>query len=364
MRVLIMAGGTGGHIFPALAVAKRLIAQGHTVRWLGSRYGMEGEVTTANDIPIYYIKILAMRGKSIFSLLTAPWRLSRALFQSLLVMWRYKPDLVLGMGGYVTGPAGLAAWLTRKKLIIHEQNAVAGMTNEILARLADKVMEGFPQSFSGKVSTNFTGNPVREDFCKVLPPQQRMSDAPNSRLKILVIGGSGGARALNNLLPQLLRIWPNNSPPLVWHQAGKKNAEDAQQAYRDEGFAVTVNDPHAEAIRLVDFIHDMPSAYTWADLIICRSGALTVAEIAAVGVASILIPYPYAVDDHQTKNARYLADSGAALIVQEKDINIPLLLNKLLEFSADKRQLHTMAQKAFELSKPNALDLVVDLIDQ
>lgn len=173
MRVLIMAGGTGGHIFPALAVAKRLIQQGHTVHWLGSRYGMEGEVTAANNIPIHYIKILALRGTGLKAKLTAPWRLLRALMQSIAVMLKFKPDLVLGMGGYVTGPAGMAAWLTRKKLIIHEQNAKAGMTNEILARFSATVLTGFPQSFSTKVATQFTGNPVREDFCKVLPPAQR-----------------------------------------------------------------------------------------------------------------------------------------------------------------------------------------------
>lgn len=358
MRVLIMAGGTGGHIFPALAVAKRLIQDGHTVHWLGSRYGMEGEVTATHNIPIYFIKILAIRGKKFSDNLTAPFRLLRALAQSLQVMLKFKPDLVLGMGGYVTGPAGLAAWLTRKKLIIHEQNATAGMTNEILARMADKVMVGFPQSFSSKVVTKFTGNPVREDFCKVLPLKQRLQNRLDSSLKILIIGGSGGARALNNLIPQLLSTWPELQKPMIWHQAGKKNIQDAKHAYQEHGLNVVIN-KQLDNIKLVDFIDDMPSAYSWADIIICRSGALTVAEIAAVGVASILIPYPYAVDDHQTKNARYLADAGAAIILQEKDLKLEQLRDLLLEFSADQTKLQSMAQVALSLAKPDALDLVV-----
>lgn len=359
MRILIMAGGTGGHIFPALAVAKRLIQQGHTVHWLGSRYGMEGEITAANNIPIHFIKIVGLRGKNLSTKLLAPGRLVLAFLQSLMVMLQFKPNLVLGMGGYVTGPAGLAAWLLRKKLVIHEQNATAGMTNEILARFSHTVLEGFPQSFSAKIATKFTGNPVREDFIKVVPPLER-PPKPTPPLHILIIGGSAGARALNNLMPRVLQGWPDSTPPVLWHQAGKKNIQDAQQAYLNAGFNVAINDVNATDIKLVDFIEDMPSAYLWADLIICRAGALTVAEIAAIGVASILIPYPYAVDDHQTKNAAYLTRAGAAIIMQERDLNLEQLRALLLDFSANPHKLQAMAAAAYSLAKPDALDLVVN----
>lgn len=359
MRILIMAGGTGGHIFPALAVAKRLIAQGHEVHWLGSRYGMEGEVTAANGIPIHFIKILGIRGKGLATKFAAPINLLRALLQSLIVMRKFKPNLVLGMGGYVTGPAGLAAWLSGVKLVIHEQNAVAGMTNKILARFSQTVMEGFPHSFPAKFKTLVTGNPVREGFYQIpTPHNRRASDQAN--LKILVIGGSAGARALNNLMPQLLEIWPQAAnKPKIWHQAGKKNILDAQNAYKSRGFDVQINSPENTDIRLVDFIDDMPKAYSWADLIICRSGALTVAEIAAIGVASILIPYPYAVDDHQTKNAQYLADAGAAIIIQERDLDPQKLCALLLDLQANPTKLQAMASAAYGMAKPAALDTVL-----
>ncbi len=357
MRILIMAGGTGGHIFPALAVAQRLMQQGHTVQWLGSRYGMEGEVTAANNIPINYISILGLRGNGLKRKLAAPWSLLRALLQSIGVMRRFKPDLVLGMGGYVTGPAGLAAWLCRVKLVIHEQNAVAGVTNKILARFSHKVLEGFPRSFPAKISTQVIGNPVREGFYHVAPPAQRIRDS-DPRLKILVIGGSSGARALNDLLPQILQQWPNAVTPQIWHQAGKKNIADAEQAYAAAGFNVNINDQNSP-VKLVDFIHDMPAAYSWADVIICRSGALTVAEIAAVGVASILIPYPYAVDDHQTKNAHYLADAGAAVIIQERDLQAGQVIALLQDLQVNPAKIQAMAQAAYSMAKPEALDLVV-----
>ncbi len=358
MRILIMAGGTGGHIFPALAVAKRLIAQGHIVHWLGSRYGMEGEVTAANGIPIHFIKVLGLRGKGLRTRLVAPIHLLRALLQSLLVMHKFKPDLVLGMGGYVTGPAGIAAWLSGIKLVIHEQNAVAGMTNKILARFSYKVMEGFPHSFPEKFTTLVTGNPVREGFYQTQTPHSRRA-SDNSKLKILVIGGSAGARALNNLIPQVLHLWPDANKPQIWHQAGKKNILDAENAYKSNGFDVRFNDPEATEIRLVDFIEDMPAAYRWANIVICRAGALTVSEIAAIGVASILIPYPYAVDDHQTKNAKYLADADAAVIIQERDLDPQKLCQILQDLYADPAKLQAMAQAAQNKAKPEALDVVL-----
>lgn len=356
MRVLIMAGGTGGHIFPALAVAKRLLQEGHIVEWVGTRHGMELSITHANGLRLHTISVAGLRGKGIVAKLLAPFKLTGALIQSLIIMHRFQPDVVLGMGGYVTGPAGLAAWILRKKLVIHEQNAIAGLTNQILAKFSYRVLEGFPNSFPNKVTTHLTGNPVREEFYKVLPPERRTYSAANSALKILIVGGSGGARALNNLIPQVLREWTGATKPTIWHQAGSKHIYNARQEYFNAGLDLNDN------IKLVDFIQDMPNAYAWADLVICRSGALTVAELAAAGVASILIPYPFAVDDHQTKNAQFLVDVGAAILIQERDLNVANLRTLLQDFAANPAKILAMAKAAHKVSKPEALNKVVNYL--
>lgn len=355
MRILIMAGGTGGHIFPALAVARKLIQHGHDVQWLGTYSGMEYGIATNNNIQIHCITIGGLRGKNLQTKLLAPWRLLRSLLQSIFVMLKFKPDLVLGMGGYVTGPAGLAAWLLRRKLVIHEQNAVAGFTNKILARLSYKVLAGFPKSFPCKTETKLTGNPVREEFHNLLPPEQRSNKDKDIDLKILVIGGSSGARTLNNIIPQIINSWVGEHKLMIWHQTGTKNITNAQQSYADCNI-----DIHNDNIKLVAFIEDMPSAYSWADIIICRAGALTIAEIAASGIASILIPYPYAVDDHQTKNAEYLSNAGAAIIIQERDLKLEKLRDLLIDFASKPHKLQAMAQAAYSLAKPDALRLVVE----
>lgn len=355
MRILIMAGGTGGHIFPALAVAKKLQQQGHTVHWLGAMNGMEAGITTVNAIPIHFISIGGIRGKGLVTKLLAPLRLFVALLQSLAIMLKFNPDVVLGMGGYVTGPAGLAAWLTGKRLVIHEQNAIAGMTNQILARFSYKVLEGFPGSFPNNIQARLTGNPVREGFAKLLSPEKRAARINNSALRILIIGGSGGARTLNDILPKVLSTWPANKlKPILWHQAGKKQLTDAKQSYEANDIKLI-----ASEVKLVDFINDMPSAFAWADIVICRAGALTIAEIASAGVASILIPYPYAVDDHQTKNAEYLVQANAAVIIQERDLTTAGLQQVLLDFMDNPEKLTAMAKAAYTLAKPQALDLVV-----
>ena len=362
MRVLIMAGGTGGHIFPALAVAKRLIQGGHTVHWLGTRNSMEATITSEHAIPIHYVNISGLRGKGIFTKILAPIKLGIALTQSILIMLSFKPNLVLGMGGYVTGPAGIAAWLTRRRLVIHEQNAIAGMTNQLLAKFSYRVLEGFPNSFPTQITTEVTGNPVREDFYKLLPPEKRTPKSPGSALKILVLGGSGGAQALNNILPQVLATWDTLPKPTVWHQAGAKHVKNALQAYQNSGINAQINMLVNSGIniKLVDFINDMPNAYAWADVVICRAGALTVAEIAAAGVASIFIPFPHAVDDHQTKNAQFLVKSGAALILDERELTVDKLRDMLKDLAANQGKLLTMAKAARKLAKPEALDKVVD----
>jgi len=361
MHILIMAGGTGGHIFPALAVAKKLLEQGHVVHWLGTSKGMEVEIATNNNIEIHRISIAGIRGKSLASKLLAPIRLTGALLQSLLVMLSFKPDVVLGMGGYVTGPAGIAAWLTRRRLVIHEQNAIAGMTNQILAKFSSKVLEAFPNSFPQTMATQLTGNPVREDFYKLIAPEKRSTKNSSSALKLLILGGSGGARALNNIMPQILSTWGGTQKLMLWHQAGAKHVDDAKQAYLSAGLNVEVNSlVNTSNIKLVDFIQDMPNAYAWADIVICRAGALTIAELAVAGVASILIPFPFAVDDHQTKNAQYLAQAGAAILVPEHEVTVLKLQSLLQDLAADPRKLLAMAKAAHKLAKPDALAKVVE----
>jgi len=349
-----MAGGTGGHIFPALAVAKKLLAQGHIVHWLGTKNSMEDNIASANNIQIHYISISGIRGKNLLTKLLAPVRLSWSLLQALAIMGSFKPDVVLGMGGYVTGPAGLAAWITRKRLVIHEQNAIAGMTNQILAKFSDHVLEAFPNSFPTKSKALVTGNPVREEFYSLLPPDKRVHRA-NAALKILVLGGSGGAQTLNKIIPQVLRNWTSEPKPIVWHQAGTKHLAATQQAYAAANVQLDLN-----TVKLVDFIQDMPNAYAWADVVICRAGALTIAELAAAGVASILIPYPFAVDDHQTKNAQHLVAANAAIIMQERDLNLETLSTLLHSLANDRAKLLTMAKAAHSLAQPQALDKVLE----
>ncbi len=358
MRVLVMAGGTGGHIFPALAVAKRLMQQGHEVHWLGANNGMEVDIAKANAIPIHTISISGVRGKNLATKLLAPVRVAGAVLQSIYVMQAFKPDVVLGMGGYVTGPAGIAAWLTRRRLVIHEQNAIAGMTNKILAKFSYCVLEAFPQSFPANIVASLTGNPVREDFHKLLPPEKRSNKNGNTALKILVLGGSGGAQALNNILPQVLQAWGATPKPMIWHQAGAKHLSKAQQAYASAGFDVTEITTSSN-VKLVPFIQDMPNAYAWADLVICRAGALTIAELAAAGTASILIPFPHAVDDHQTKNAQYLVQAGAAILLPESDLTTEKLLAILHELASSPSKLQIMAKAAHSVAQPLALDKVV-----
>lgn len=360
MQILIMAGGTGGHVFPALAVALRLLQDGHTVHWLGTRGGLEEDVAVKNGIPIHFIKVRGLRGKKLINKIMSPCMLMLSLLQAIWIILKVKPQAVLGMGGYVTGPGGIAAYLLRRRLVIHEQNAIAGMTNQILAKFSQCVLEGFPRSFPQKVITHVTGNPVRADFYKLIPPAQRFDKKDPGALKILVLGGSGGARAINNLTAELLADWGTDiQKPMVWHQAGKAHIADAQQAYLAKGFEIEINQLSSSNIKLVDFIQDMPNAYAWADIVICRAGALTIAELAAAGVPSILIPYPYAVDDHQTKNAEYLVKAGAAMLIQERDLNCTILRKNLQDLAHDRQRLAKMAVAAYSMAKPDALDLVV-----
>ena len=340
--VLIMAGGTGGHVYPALALARLLRRRAQPVVWLGTRKGLEARVIPAEQIPIEWLSVGGLRGKGVLTLLAAPFRLALALWQALRIMRRHRPAAVVGLGGFVTGPGGVAAWLMRRPLIIHEQNAVAGFTNRCLSHLADEVLEAFPHSFHNAVPTRTIGNPVREDIAAAATPQVRFAGR-YGQINVLVFGGSQGAVRLNTVVPLALAQLGGQQLN-VRHQAGARWHEAAVQNYAKSGVRAEVT----------AFIEDMAEAYGWADLVICRSGALTVCELAAVGVASILVPFPAAVDDHQTVNARYLVDRDAALLIADRDLTPQRLCEALQMLCKDRVPLLEMAIRARELAQPRA----------
>lgn len=349
-RILIMAGGTGGHVFPALAVAEQLRAQGFDVLWMGTRAGLEAEIVAKAGIPISFISINGLRGKSWLSWLLAPYKLGIAFLQSLFLIMKLKPALVVGMGGFVSGPGGFSAWLLDKPLLIHEQNAVPGLTNRYLARLANKVLEGFPGSFPAERQAIHTGNPVRPAIAAVPAPHVRMRER-GVPVRLLVLGGSLGAQALNELVPKSLQALRSEQRPEVWHQTGARNSTAAQTHYRQSNINV----------RLSPFIEDMAAAYAWADLVLCRAGALTIAELACAGVASILVPYPHAVDDHQTFNARYLSDTGGAILVPQMQLTPSYLAQLLARFHTSPERLLDMAEAARRRAQPDAASKVAAL---
>jgi UDP-N-acetylglucosamine--N-acetylmuramyl-(pentapeptide) pyrophosphoryl-undecaprenol N-acetylglucosamine transferase len=345
-RILIMAGGTGGHVFPALAVAHYLRDQGHQVSWLGTRRGMEAELVPAHGFEIDYISIAGLRGNGLLGWLAAPLRISRAVVQALGVMRRRQPQAVLGMGGFVTGPGGVAAKLSGAPLLIHEQNAIAGLTNRLLSHLANRVLEAFPDTFSGTMVSH-TGNPVRHDIAAIAAPAERFAGR-EGQLHLLVVGGSLGALALNEMLPRALALMPEAIRPEVRHQSGKRHQEITCVAYEAAGVKGEV----------MPFIDDMAAQYAWADLVICRAGALTVSELALAGVAAILVPYPHAVDDHQSANGEYLVSEQAAQLVQQCDLTETVLAQMLTAFCSDvnegRKSLLAMAQNARRLARPEA----------
>jgi UDP-N-acetylglucosamine--N-acetylmuramyl-(pentapeptide) pyrophosphoryl-undecaprenol N-acetylglucosamine transferase len=347
--VLIMAGGTGGHVFPALAVADELRSRGVPVVWLGTKAGIESRLVPEAGYPIEWMSITGLRGKNALTLLLAPVRITMACWQALMVLSRRKPCAVLGMGGFASGPGGLMAWLTRKPLLVHEQNAIAGLTNKILARFADVVLQAFPGVFK---AAQTTGNPVRQAICEIEEPVSRLAQrqAQQKNLRLLIIGGSLGAVKLNEVMPQALAKINKEHRPEVIHQTGMKNIESAKKSYADAG---------VEA-RVEAFIDDMPAVYQWADLVICRAGAMTVFELAAAGVAAILVPYPHAVDDHQTQNARYLEHSGAAIIRQQNDLSADWLAETINDFSHDRKKLLDMAIAARKLAIPGSAKTIAD----
>jgi UDP-N-acetylglucosamine--N-acetylmuramyl-(pentapeptide) pyrophosphoryl-undecaprenol N-acetylglucosamine transferase len=348
--ILIMAGGTGGHVFPALALARLLRARSYEVIWLGTQRGLEARVVPAERIQIEWLSVGGLRGKSVMTVLAAPFRLALSLSQALRVMWRHRPVVVVGLGGFVTGPGGVAAWLTRRPLMIHEQNAVAGFTNRCLAHLAREVLEAFPGSFGSGVKARAIGNPVRQDISAIAPPALRFADRSGA-IRVLVIGGSLGAVRLNSVVPQALarlkQLALAQIPAIdVRHQAGERWIEAGRQSYASAGVRADVR----------PFIEDMAEAYSWADLVICRSGALTVSELAAAGIGAILVPFPAAVDDHQTHNAQYLVKEGAAGLIADRDLTAERLCDELQRLCAGRAKLLAMAERARKLAMPEAAE--------
>jgi UDP-N-acetylglucosamine--N-acetylmuramyl-(pentapeptide) pyrophosphoryl-undecaprenol N-acetylglucosamine transferase len=350
--VLIMAGGTGGHVFPALALARRLREESIEVVWLGTRRGLEARVIPAEGIAIEWLSVGGLRGKGWRTLIAAPWRLTVALAQALRIMWRRRPVIVVGLGGFVTGPGGVAAWLTRRPLVIHEQNAIAGFTNRCLAHLAREVLEAFPGSFAAGIPARTVGNPVRRDISALRPPAERFAGRAGA-VRILVVGGSLGAVRLNTVVPYALARLAGRIRFDVRHQAGERWIEAGRQSYADAGVRADVR----------PFIEDMAEAYEWADLVICRSGALTVSELSAAGVGAVLVPFPAAVDDHQTHNARFLVGQGAAVLIADRELTADRLAAELERLCSHpgsdqvcREQLLAMAERARRLAKPHATE--------
>jgi len=345
--ILIMAGGTGGHVFPGLAVAEFFRQQGWRVVWLGTHTGMEAKLVAQRGYDMAWVSFSGVRGKGALRLLLLPLQLLLAFWQSARAIFRHRPDVVLGMGGYGAFPGGMMASLLNKPLVIHEQNSIAGLTNKVLAKLADKVLVAFPDAFGAAKPAKqiFTGNPVRSDIAAVAPPEARYGSRTGS-LRLLVLGGSLGAQVLNEIAPQALALLSAEERPLVSHQSGAQHFAALKQEYARVG---------VEA-RVEAFIENMAQCYAESDLVICRAGALTIAEIAAAGIASILVPYPHAVDDHQTHNARFLADRGAAWLLPQSALNPRALADLLRELTREK--LLQIALRARELGKPDATQLV------
>jgi len=347
--VLIMAGGTGGHIFPGIAVADELRARGIPVAWLGSRGRLEEQLVPKANIPLETIAIGAVRGKGILKLLRAPFDVLAGVLAARRVLARVKPRSVLSMGGFAAGPGGIAAWLSRVPLVVHEQNRVPGVTNKVLSKFARRVLAGFSDAF-GAGKAEWVGNPVRASIAAVVDPAQRIA-AQATAARLLVLGGSQGAAVLNKRVPEALAKLPAGHRPQVRHQCGAAHAEAARNAYAQASVNASVE----------PFIDDMAAAYAGADLVVARAGALTIAELSAAGVGALLVPFAAAVDDHQTRNAQALVEAGAAQLVAERDASAERIAAILGELLGDRPRLLKMAQSARSLAKPQATARIADV---
>ena len=345
--LMIMAGGTGGHVYPALAVADDLRARNVEVFWLGTQRGLEARVVPEAGIDIEWVTIGGIKGKGWLTRLLAPIRIAIAMLQTGAVIFRRRPEAVLGMGGFVAGPGGLTAWLLRVPLLIHESNAVAGLTNRWLARIASRVLVGFPDVLAGRRHRQYVGNPVRADITALPAPAQRLADR-SGPLRLLVVGGSLGAQVFNEIVPQAVAELPADTAVDVRHQSGRGKLEGTLQNYSKSG---AEGDVH-------EFISDMAVAYAWADVVVCRAGAMTVAELAAAGVAAILVPYPYAIYDHQTANARFLADQDAAILLPQPEFSATRLAALLTELAHNRERVQGLSIQARRLAVTDATQKV------
>jgi UDP-N-acetylglucosamine--N-acetylmuramyl-(pentapeptide) pyrophosphoryl-undecaprenol N-acetylglucosamine transferase len=342
--IMIMAGGTGGHIFPALAVAHSLRDAGWRVVWLGNPDGMEARLVPQHGFEMVNLKFAALRGKGLLRKLLLPLNLLKGFWQAQKAIRQIQPNVVLGMGGYITFPGGMMASLLGKPLVVHEQNSVAGLANRVLAGVADRIVTGFPDVLKKGV---WAGNPVRPEIAKIAPPAERFAERTGA-LRVLIIGGSLGAQALNEVVPKGFALLTESDQPQIVHQAGEKHIEALKANYAAVGVQA----------HCVSFIEDMAGAYEWADLVICRAGALTIAELAAAGVASILVPFPHAVDDHQTGNAKFLVNIGGAFLLPQTELT-PESIALIRNYS--RGQLLEMAEKARSLAKPDATEEVANI---
>ena len=346
-RVMIMAGGTGGHVFPGLAVAERLRGQGVTVSWLGTRRGIEAELVPARGYELHYLDIEGVRGRGLSALIKAPVLLLRSIFQARARMKSFKPDVVLGMGGFASGPGAVAARLLGIPLVIHEQNSVAGTTNRIAAKMAKRVMQGFPDTLA---KGEWCGNPVRPEITTLPAPYERFPQRSGA-VRLLILGGSRGALAINQLLPEAIAMMDEKQRPVILHQAGAAHSEKTKELYQQAGVSAEV----------VPFIEKMDAAYRWADFVVCRAGALTIAELTSVGIGSLLIPFPFAIDDHQTANGKLLVEQGAALMFQQKDLSAERLASELAAICSDGDHRMGMAIRARRLAKDDAAEQVAQV---
>ncbi|WP_096085335.1 undecaprenyldiphospho-muramoylpentapeptide beta-N-acetylglucosaminyltransferase [Agaribacterium haliotis] len=345
--VLIAAGGTGGHVFPGLALAEQLQSRSYEVQWLGTQAGLESRLVPVRGIKLNLFAVSGLRGKGLLAWLMAPLKLLISLYCALRILLKIKPAVVVGMGGFVAGPAGLAARLLGIPLLIHEQNAVAGSTNKILSKFASCALQAFPGALTG---AEVVGNPLRASL-EVL---HNRSDYSADKLKLTVMGGSRGARALNTRLPAALREAGVSEWLDIWHQSGVGRRDEAEQAYAAAGIKATV----------VEFIDDMDALLDCTELMVCRAGALTVSEVASVGIPALFVPYPYAIDDHQSANAHFLTDAGAALMVQEKDFDSGALVAALKDFCSDRNKLRHMAKLSADSALRGAAEKVADAVEE
>ncbi|MEI6860160.1 MAG: undecaprenyldiphospho-muramoylpentapeptide beta-N-acetylglucosaminyltransferase [Shewanella sp.] len=346
-RILIMAGGTGGHVFPALAVAKYLSQKGWKVRWLGTAERMEARLVPQHGFDIDFIDIKGVRGNGLLRKLAAPFKVMRSVMQARGVIREFKPDVVLGMGGFASGPGGIAAKLMGIPLVLHEQNAIPGMTNKLLSRFASKVLCAFEDTFD-HISAQVVGNPIRKELVDL--GHSAAKGSFEDALKVLVVGGSLGAKVFNDLMPTVTDSVSKTHAITVWHQVGKENLLSVKDKYQHLGLSGSVI--------VAEFIDDMEAAYRWADVVLCRAGALTVSELAAVGLPCILVPYPHAVDDHQTKNAQVLVNAGGAILLPQSILDADKLIDKLQILASDRAELCRMGERAKNVAVIDATEKV------